>query len=376
MTKTFTPNFYIGRPKEISRIHSELEKNNIVAITGVSGVGKTVLAKLYAKEYENRFDIINYLPASEVIEKLPNDNKPFLRYKSDQLLLTIVDGIDEIDADMKRINLVNYFAESASASHKIIYTYRSYIDPFGNKFKIKVEEITGFTKNQASLLFESLIGTEKFSNIPSEKLDDVFSIVANSPWGIYLIAEMFRAGIDISEMRNHLYTSGDYAPPVLDASFESKIILPETSKIICDVQLVNASLIDKVNKQPNLMYSMTSRQFEEFVAELFQKEGYNVSLTQATRDGGKDMFIAENRRLGNFIYYVECKKYLPTRPVGVSLVRELYGTIMRDRATAGLLVTSSSFTKDAIQFTESIKTQMSLKDFIDLKEWIADISKT
>ena len=115
---------------------------------------------------------------------------------------------------------------------------------------------------------------------------------------------------------------------------------------------------------------MSSRQFEEVVAELFDKEGYQVTITQATRDGGKDLIILEQKRIGNFIIYVECKNYGTSYPIGVRIVRELYGAVTADRATAGVLVTSSYFSTPAKKFTEKVKSQLSLIDYNDLKKWI------
>lgn len=95
--------------------------------------------------------------------------------------------------------------------------------------------------------------------------------------------------------------------------------------------------------------------------------------TPQTRDGGKDLFILEDRTLGKFLYYLECKKLAPHRPVGVRMVRELYGTVMRDRATAGILVTSSYFSDPSKDFTEAISNQMSLIDYNKLCNIIKDI---
>ncbi|MCC8146296.1 MAG: restriction endonuclease, partial [Bacteroidales bacterium] len=147
----------------------------------------------------------------------------------------------------------------------------------------------------------------------------------------------------------------------------------ETKIITQTIRVVNNSLIEKVNKKPGILFEISPRKFEELVAELLEKEGFNVNLTKQTRDGGKDIFVAQNNRLGNFLYYVECKQYSRDRPVGVNLVRELYGTISADRATAGLLITSSYFTKDAIEFTKNIQHQLSLKGYIDIKKWISEI---
>ena len=63
-----------------------------------------------------------------------------------------------------------------------------------------------------------------------------------------------------------------------------------------------------------------------------------MELTKQTRDGGKDLIILNNSSLGDFVIYAECKKRAPKYPVNVGFVRELYGTVNADNATAGIMV--------------------------------------
>jgi restriction system protein len=152
-------------------------------------------------------------------------------------------------------------------------------------------------------------------------------------------------------------------------SKDSESVKQIENKII----VVNNSLIDKAYSDPDFIYKIKPYQFEELVAELLEKEGFKVNLTKKTHDGGKDIFIAQNNTLGNFLYYIECKQFAPTNHVGVKFVRELYGTISADRATAGLLVTTSYFSKEAKDFVENVQNQLSLKGYLELKNWIRDI---
>ena len=84
------------------------------------------------------------------------------------------------------------------------------------------------------------------------------------------------------------------------------------------------------------MYSLTPRQFEQVVAELLEKQGYDVELTPPSKDGGKDIYVAKKTSLGRFLYLVECKKYGRGRPVGVELIRQLYGVVEQERVNAGI----------------------------------------
>jgi len=152
-----------------------------------------------------------------------------------------------------------------------------------------------------------------------------------------------------------------------------KLIIITEPEIVADSRIINSSLVNIIRNDPYFIHSIEDRQFEFLVAELFEKEGYKVTPTPQTWDGGKDIFILEKKIVGTFLYYVECKKNSPERPVGVRVVRELFGTITKDRATAGIIVTSSFFTKGAKDFVDGIQHQMSLIDFLQLIKWISDL---
>jgi len=93
-------------------------------------------------------------------------------------------------------------------------------------------------------------------------------------------------------------------------------------------------------------------------------------LTPASRDGGKDIYIATKDSLGSFLYLVECKRYAPDRPVGVGFIRQLYGTVQAERATAGILATTSFFTRGAKDFQSKVEFQISLQDYLGIQKWI------
>lgn len=143
--------------------------------------------------------------------------------------------------------------------------------------------------------------------------------------------------------------------------------------IITDVKNVNEQLIEKLRLQPDLIYQISSRQFEELIAELLSKQGYEVNLTPATRDGGFDLYAAKKETLGKFLYLVECKKYAAQNKVGVDLVRQLYGTLEAKRATAGMIVTTSFFSKGAKEFQDSLKYRVKLHDYIEVQKWMGRI---
>jgi restriction endonuclease Mrr len=129
-------------------------------------------------------------------------------------------------------------------------------------------------------------------------------------------------------------------------------------------------LITHLSRSPEDLYRLEPAHFEELVAELLHREGMEVQLTPKTRDGGRDVLALHNGSAGQHLYLVECKRYSPDRPIGVDLVRSLYGAVEQERATAGLLVTTSRLTQDALDFATPIRYRLSFKEFDDLKRWL------
>jgi hypothetical protein len=142
-------------------------------------------------------------------------------------------------------------------------------------------------------------------------------------------------------------------------------------QLISSFASVNDELMAYLAAYPELLRELDPRRFEEVVAELFRKRGFAVELTPRTRDGGRDMFALQSNTLGKSLYLIECKRYAPSRKVGVEVIRGLYGVLQAERATKGIIVTTSSYTKDAIAFATPLQYQLSLRDFEALKQWLS-----
>lgn len=100
--------------------------------------------------------------------------------------------------------------------------------------------------------------------------------------------------------------------------------------------------------------AMNWEDFEHLIRELFEKEfavaGAEVNVTQASRDGGVDAVIFDPDPLHGGKTVVQAKRY--TNTVGVSAVRDLYGTMMNEGANKGILVTTSDYGPDAYTFAK------------------------
>ena len=110
---------------------------------------------------------------------------------------------------------------------------------------------------------------------------------------------------------------------------------------------------DSLDEGDNLA-SMGWEDFEHLIRELFEKEfsstGGEVRVTQASRDGGVDAIAFDPDPIRGGKIVIQAKRY--TNTVGVSAVRDLYGTVMNEGATKGVLVTTSDYGPDSYNFAQ------------------------
>lgn len=156
--------------------------------------------------------------------------------------------------------------------------------------------------------------------------------------------------------------------PMPETKFDLEKPKKENS-IVFVSDLVGRKLIEYYHQKPNELKSIDRRKFEELVAELFHGFGFEVELTQQTRDGGKDI-IAVRQKLINEKYLIECKRPDPGGYVGVNPVRELLGVKTIESATKAILVTTAHFSKDAELLFEKKQWELEGKDYDGLREWI------
>lgn len=110
-------------------------------------------------------------------------------------------------------------------------------------------------------------------------------------------------------------------------------------------------VVNKMDNSTNLA-AMDWEDFEHLIREIFEKEfqinGGEVKITQASRDGGVDAIAFDPDPIRGGKIVIQAKRY--TNTVGVSAVRDLYGTTMNEGATKGILVSTADYGPDAYAF--------------------------
>jgi restriction system protein len=111
--------------------------------------------------------------------------------------------------------------------------------------------------------------------------------------------------------------------------------------------------------------------FERVVVQLLLAMGYGGTLAQAGKaigksgDNGVDGVIDQDT-LGLDRVYVQAKRYAEDVTVGAGDIRDFFGSLDMHKASKGLFVTTSSFTKAAMETAEKLGKRIVLIDGRDL----------
>ncbi len=140
-----------------------------------------------------------------------------------------------------------------------------------------------------------------------------------------------------------------------------------SSKLSAMVAIKPILELDKTDKRFRAHYDVAHRlddalniaampweDFEHLVREIFEREfssnGGEVKITQASADGGVDAIAFDPDPIRGGKIVIQAKRY--TNTVGVSAVRDLYGTVMSEGATKGILVTTAEYGPDSYEFAK------------------------
>lgn len=196
----------------------------------------------------------------------------------------------------------------------------------------------------------------------STPLEDFFTLISVMPWWAGLLAAL------VSFLIFH-WLAAPVAATAVDArnvgAFTVRAIVSVVSNVaqylvpfICIAAAIASALRshapkrlhDQLTANPTAdkLSSLTWPEFELLVGEAFRLDGFEVEQRGGAQpDGGVDLVL----RRGGEKFLVQCKQWRATR-VGVAVVRELFGVMAATGATGGFVVTSGTFTNDAIAFAE------------------------
>lgn len=325
------------------------------------GMGKTSLLKKVAADHAEAFGgAVEYFVGSRIspLSQAVDEIAERLHAASGHSLLIIDDATELDPADT--LEAVNRLATGPWTLSTVVASRQSL--GFGEKIQLSSLSYSAFAE---------LLSGPSDGKLDASAMERLWAASRGNPFIARLLSEHWRS-------RKTLHLGGLVA--LLEPWRTPGLVGPDgrplrsgdpaERRIVTDVRVVSDELLRALANDPQLVFSMLPRRFEELVAELLERNGYDVKVTPQTRDGGKDIYAAKHDDLGSFLYIVECKRNAPDRPVGVGVVRALHGVAQSEQVTAAMIMTTSYFSAPAREFAEDLRYQISLKDYFDLRLWL------
>lgn len=146
-----------------------------------------------------------------------------------------------------------------------------------------------------------------------------------------------------------------------------KILPDEAEQTPQEALYESAQKIREVRYQELIetILSKTPREFESLVVLLLQKMGYGGEVKQSgevtsySNDGGIDGIIKEDV-LGFGRIYIQAKRYGQNSTVGSPEIQAFVGALAVAQSNKGVFITTSSFSKSAIQYAKGLNGNISL----------------
>ena len=358
----------VGRVKELTSLqhHFQRKQPQQAVIVGQRGEGKTALAYMFREQAKRSnlfpagWQSVHATPFTRIVPSFFGDALKAAR-KQERSILFVDDY--NVGSDTFRSALWAYLAQNPRQD-LLICTDRKVPKEMRDPLVLRLGGL-----NHAEFL-ELLRRRLKFSGIDEADASELFRSVAGRPLYGDLAAKTIREKLlTLQEFVHGLQSfsrSGILGPdgkPLRHVPDPFRLVVVDTNQI----------LLEHLRAHPGDLHVLDPRKFEELVAQILGGRGYDITLTPPSKDGGFDMFAARKDDLGSFLYLVECKRYTPPQKVGVSVVRALHGVVQQRQANAGIVITSSFFTKGAREFQQNVPHQMQLRDYLALQKWLGVI---
>jgi restriction system protein len=165
-----------------------------------------------------------------------------------------------------------------------------------------------------------------------------------------------------------------------DNDSEEEIVIVETNEQTPEENLDKA--YQRIRKSLasellNRVVDLSPTFFERLVVELLVKMGYGGSIKDAGKaigksgDEGIDGTIKEDK-LGLDIIYIQAKRWRPGNVVGRPELHKFVGALAGQGAKKGIFITTSNFTKEALEYTPKNETKIVLIDGEQLAQLMID----
>lgn len=260
-----------------------------------------------------------------------------------------------------------------------IHTLRGMKDTLAERFSLTSEEVTEMLPSGQQTKFHNRIGWAKTYLKGAGLLDQVrrghFQI---SPRGREVLQsrpacidnDFLSQFSEFQEFKGRFGTNGGRSERSVSSETPGTGQTPEEAFQAAYEQMrsdLTSELLEEVRSQ-------SSEFFEKLVLELMLAMGYGgpqnkAALTSGGADGGIDGIINEDR-LGLDIIYLQAKRW--EAQVGRPEIQKFVGALHGKRARKGVFMTTSTFSRDAYEYAETIDSKVVLVDGRLLAQYMID----
>ena len=267
--------------------------------------------------------------------------------------------------------LLNLLSDGAEHSMKDI------VAALGKKFKLTEDEMSILLPSGGSLLFASRVGwartyLKKAGLVDSPKRAVLVitergkRVLRGKPSKIdNQLLRQFPEFVEFQNLKKETSESSDQSQTNEQTPEETIDLAYQNIR-----QSLAQELIDTVRRLSPLF-------FERLVVELLVEMGYGGSIKDAgkaigkTGDEGIDGTIKEDK-LGLDIIYIQAKRWQAGNVVGRPELHKFVGALAGQGAKKGIFITTSSFSKDALNYTPKNETKIVLIDGVQLAQLMID----
>ena len=359
------PEGFINRKTEFEALRRGFQSDGRVGlISGPAGMGKTALAQVFASTSQGRFlggvETVWAIDADQLGDlllgplTLPLETPTLLVLEEADLVP--IDDVHRVTQILEENKLLSLLVVSR--------TPEGWSDFADFHVRLGGLEASEFADVLGSAALKDPAGTAR-----------LFALADGHPLVARVTSDLVSDSSTALSLKDIINDLGGFRRQGVTGPTGVQLPVPSSvlNEIALEVRDVNDHLLRDLRKDPEKLVRLHPRQFEQVVAELLSKQGFRVELTPASGDGGFDIYAARKDSVGTFLYLVECKRYTPPNKVGVEVVRSLHGVVQLNRATAGVVATTSRFTRGAQEFQSKVEHQMSLVDYIGLHQWLKQL---
>jgi hypothetical protein len=153
---------------------------------------------------------------------------------------------------------------------------------------------------------------------------------------------------------------------------EREVQVMETRPLVVPVHQEVKRYLDR---HPERLCNMSLRPFEELVADILADLGFECELSNATHDGGIDIYAYIRHKVARFLMLVECRGSRPSQCVGTEVVERVYGIRQTAQPGKRLIVTAPFFSlparEEASRHDGLHGSLMDRTDYEVLNRWLA-----